>query len=343
LKHFIKDFFDQNPISQLGLCVTKNSIAKKLTDLSGNPKNHEHSLSNLLKMDGLASLQNVLLFANGVLRTIPDYGHRELLVIYSSVKTTDPGDIFATIEEAVKLKIRINVICVAAEIFIARHMAERTGGSFAVALDATHLQELLMDLTIPPPELQQRGSLTTDFIYMGFPKRTFDAHPSFGFDGMQMVPFSTAYVCPRCHTRSSEIPRDCAVCRLQLSSSSHIARSHHHLFPVSNFVELSVIVNENGELVAHKVESSAAAEGDDVARTPGGGTVDAAAALVESESTLGGSPSDSLVRLVSSCTGCLGAFSSSSLVMQCPGCESMFCVECDLFIHNSLHNCPGCV
>ena len=34
---FIREFFDQNPLSHLGLIVLRNGIAEKLTDLSGSP------------------------------------------------------------------------------------------------------------------------------------------------------------------------------------------------------------------------------------------------------------------------------------------------------------------
>ncbi|CAB4428027.1 unnamed protein product [Rhizophagus irregularis] len=35
-EQFILEYFDQNPISQLGVIVTKGGIAEKLTDLTGN-------------------------------------------------------------------------------------------------------------------------------------------------------------------------------------------------------------------------------------------------------------------------------------------------------------------
>ncbi len=34
---FIREFFDQNPLSHLGLIVLRNGVAEKLTDLSGSP------------------------------------------------------------------------------------------------------------------------------------------------------------------------------------------------------------------------------------------------------------------------------------------------------------------
>lgn len=40
LQLFIEEFFDQNPISQLGIILLKNKRAEKLSDLAGNFKNH---------------------------------------------------------------------------------------------------------------------------------------------------------------------------------------------------------------------------------------------------------------------------------------------------------------
>ncbi|XP_020614690.1 general transcription factor IIH subunit 2-like [Orbicella faveolata] len=36
LEDFITEYFDQNPISQIGLIATRNKRAEKLTELSGN-------------------------------------------------------------------------------------------------------------------------------------------------------------------------------------------------------------------------------------------------------------------------------------------------------------------
>jgi transcription initiation factor TFIIH subunit 2 len=33
---------------------------------------------------------------------------------------------------------------------------------------------------------------------------------------------------------------------------------------------------------------------------------------------------------------------AASLVLRCGQCRQLFCFECDAFIHESLHNCPGC-
>ena len=41
LEHFIEEYFDQNPISQLGIITTKNKRAEKVTELGGNIKIRE--------------------------------------------------------------------------------------------------------------------------------------------------------------------------------------------------------------------------------------------------------------------------------------------------------------
>ena len=33
---------------------------------------------------------------------------------------------------------------------------------------------------------------------------------------------------------------------------------------------------------------------------------------------------------------------SSGQYYACPKCKQEFCVDCDIFIHEVLHNCPGC-
>lgn len=40
LQLFIEEFFDQNPISQVGIILLKNKRADKIADLAGNYKNH---------------------------------------------------------------------------------------------------------------------------------------------------------------------------------------------------------------------------------------------------------------------------------------------------------------
>jgi hypothetical protein len=54
-----------------------------------------------------ASLQNLLELAVTSLRAIPEYGQREVVLVYGSITTCDPADIFDTIAKLVKCKVRV--------------------------------------------------------------------------------------------------------------------------------------------------------------------------------------------------------------------------------------------
>lgn len=42
------------------------------------------------------------------------------------------------------------------------------------------------------------------------------------------------------------------------------------------------------------------------------------------------------------CQGCQGEMKDQNVYI-CKVCQNAFCVECDLFVHDSLHCCPGCI
>lgn len=48
LENFVHEFFDLNPISQLGVIISKAKRADRVTELAGNQKKHIEVLINLL-------------------------------------------------------------------------------------------------------------------------------------------------------------------------------------------------------------------------------------------------------------------------------------------------------
>lgn len=285
---FIVNYFDQNPISQLSLCITRAGIAEQVTHMSASAKNHINKLKSILRIEGLASLQNILRVAMISLQHVPEYGQREVLIVFSSLSTVDPEDIFQTVEEAKHFKVRVSIICLAAEVYVCRRITELTSGVFAVARDYTHLMELLMQQTVPLPDASRTDTKTAEFLYVGFPKRSIDVTPQYTFDGNSAKLLHEGYACPRCLTKTSQLPAQCNVCSLQLNSSAHIARSFHHLFPVPPYQELQL-----------------------------------------EEAT--------------SCFGCQSDIDKGDAKFGCTSCTRIFCFDCDLFIHETLHNCPGCI
>ncbi|XP_043700612.1 general transcription factor IIH subunit 2-like [Telopea speciosissima] len=293
---FIREFFDQNPLSHIGLVTIKDGVAQCLTDLGGSPESHVKALMGKLECSGDSSLQNALDLVHGYLNQIPSYGHREVLILYSALSTCDPGDVMETIQKCKKSKIRCSVVGLSAEIYICKHLCQETGGSYTVALDESHFKDLLLEHAPPPPAIAEFA--VASLIKMGFPQRAAEGFVSICACHKE-AKVGGGYTCPRCKARVCELPTECRICGLTLVSSPHLARSYHHLFPITPFDEVP--------------------------------------------SSLLNNPQHRLPRI---CFGCqlslLNSGNKSSFRVACPKCNRHFCLDCDIYIHESLHNCPGC-
>ncbi|KAF2988470.1 hypothetical protein EK904_004977, partial [Melospiza melodia maxima] len=247
LEYFVEEYFDQNPISQIGLIVTKNKRAEKMTELSGNSKKHVTALKKAVDMNcsGEPSLYNSLNLAMQTLKHMPGHTSREVLVVLSSLTTCDPANIYDLIKCLKAVKIRVSVIGLSAEVRVCTVLARETGGTYHVILDESHYKELLMHHVSPPP-----ASSTSEcsLIRMGFPQHTIaslsdqDAKPSFSMAQLEnnSDPGLTlgGYFCPQCRAKYCELPVECKICGLTLVSAPHLARSYHHLFPLDAFQEV---------------------------------------------------------------------------------------------------------
>lgn len=306
---FIREYFDQNPISQMAIITTRDAVAKKLSSLSSNPGQHTSALQEALRLGsyGDASLQNALELCRAMLNPIPAYGTREVLIAYGALSTCDPGNIHETISNVVSDKIRCSTVGLGAELYILRSIAEHSSGTYKVARNEEHFAELLGEHITPPPTTFKRSSAS--LIRMGFPMlKRLPAQKAFWND--INLKRRSGYECPRCAAWLSEVPCECVLCGLTLVSSPHLARSYHHLFPVPQFLPL--IVDEDGD----RYESD------------------------------GWNSSPRLLKratVSSRCTGCLKFLpKDDTLQLLCSGCNHIFCIDCDTFIHDTLHHCPSC-
>lgn len=66
---FVREFFEQNPISQLGIIGMRDGVAVRISDVGGNPAEHLERLKGLEDEDpqGNPSLQNALEMCRGAL------------------------------------------------------------------------------------------------------------------------------------------------------------------------------------------------------------------------------------------------------------------------------------
>ncbi|VDK23297.1 unnamed protein product [Taenia asiatica] len=254
-----------------------------------------------------------------VVRHMPSYSSREVLLILASMTTCDPGDIHQTIQSLITHRIRCSVISLAVEVFVHRALAEATGGSLTIIMDAPHLKTVLQSFIHPPPVSEDKDAA---LLRIGFPHSTaadFEQFPvrvcmchlpnvenkgeaTGGANSESSVAVGSSnrprgsYLCPRCHSAYCELPVECAVCGITLMSAPHLARAYHHLFPLPRFVE-----------VPRTEAPSTAPKGDPLG-----------------------------------CGGCNVNLQLKSVVYKCPKCSHYFCGDCDAFLHDFVHSCPKC-
>ena len=267
-----------------------------------------------------------------------------------SLTTCDPSDIDETIKACKKSNVRCSVICLAAEVRIYKHLTKETGGEFGVILDDSHFKDLLQTHLEPPPS---STSAEASLIKMGFPchsghqsgqsgssddqtrsglgmclcHQDLQQEDRQGVDSGSRLSVS-GFLCPQCNAKYCELPVECRICGLMLVSAPHLARSYHHLFPLPTFKEASACPHPNPNVVWFFISNFSLS------------IMYWIYIFQISVSELRQDPSTTMP----SCFSCVRQFSTSSEAkcFKCPLCSRFFCGECDLFVHETLHSCPGC-
>lgn len=345
-KAFITEFFEQNPISQLGIIGTRDGLALTISPLSGNPNDHISHIQKLYEQEpkGQPSLQNALNMARAALFHAPTHTTREILILFGSLLSSDPGDIHATISALVSSHITVTIIGLAAQVAICLTLVTRTNPTvppsqtYNVALNETHYRDLLMRATTPPTTPQsaaEDAGVNSSLLMMGFPSRIVDPSPT--LCACHSRPTRGGYLCSRCSSKVCSLPTQCPACGLTLILSTHLARSYHHLFPLRNWREVSWSrASGSGQKVCFGCQTPFPERSTSLRRqsTPGGQNHDRML-LATSQS-----PTHPL-KAAHTCNANKDGVSESGRY-ECETCESFFCIECDVFAHEVVHNCPGC-
>ncbi|EPY49974.1 transcription factor TFIIH complex subunit Ssl1 [Schizosaccharomyces cryophilus OY26] len=299
---FVMEYFEQNPISQLSIIGVKDGIAQRISDLHGNPQSHIQKIKSLRDCNGNFSLQNALEMARASLSHIASHGTREVLIIFGSIFSSDPGDIFRTIDALVADQIRVRIVGLAAEVAICREICDRTNSAstnaYGVVLSEQHFHELLLESTIPPATDSSKTA-DSSLVMMGFPSKVVEQSPS--LCTCHSLPSRGGFHCPRCKAKVCTLPIECPSCKLVLILSTHLARSYHHLFPLKNWIDLPWSAKPtSSHCFACQVPFPKASE-------------------MSNQEQM-----------------------ASSMRFECPSCKQHFCIDCDIFAHEQLHECFGC-
>lgn len=341
-QEYVREFFEQNPISQLCVLAMYDGKCIRVSDLSGNPNDHVTAIQELRtgavpkEPKGNASLENALEMARAMVNHTPSHGTREVIIILGALHISDPGDIHVTVRSCMKDRLRVSIIGMGARIKVCTDICSKTNAgdesTYVVALDQTHFRELLMATTTPPVirRAEDIEATKASLLEMGFPSKVDEEIPSLCACHGQLN--SGGYTCSRCKAKVCSLPTSCPSCGLTLILSTHLARSYHHLFPLQNWVTVTwkrarqvgsiqcfsclsdfpeISEEENGKDDAMDVDD------DDDGRTIGGHM-------------------DGDMRKEKS-------LASESGRYECESCEQHFCIDCDVYSHETTHNCPGCL
>lgn len=304
---FLNEFSSLNPISQVGLIISRNKRYELISPMSSDMKSHIKLLSKIREnpeCSGEPSLQNSLGAAMTTLKHMPNHTSKEILVILGSLTTCDPGDINSVIQSLSSFNIRSSVISLSAEVRVCKTLVTATKGTYDVIMDDEHFKNVLFEHLNPPAAIKGTQS---SLIRMGFSQYIhYDKEtPAMCAChlGTKEVDFSYhGYYCPQCQAKYCNLPIGCYVCGLTLVSAAHLARSFHHLFPVELFQEA---FRSQGKCFACGVTF---------------------VSEVQEKSSPDDNAPDQIIKNCSKCTLC----------------QNIFCLDCDIFIHESLHFCPGC-
>jgi transcription initiation factor TFIIH subunit 2 len=341
---YIREFFEQNPISQMSVLGMHDGVCIRVSELSGNPAEHVAAIQGLRSKEdgkepkGAPSLQNALELARATLYHTPSHGTREVIIVFGSLLSLDPKDIHQTVKACVRDRIRVSIIGMSARLKICTEIVTRTNhgddSEYTIATDQEMLKELLLATTTPPvirqsapdttaPVLPQAQDSAAALMMMGFPSRVVEdqltmcaCHGNLTMGG---------YTCSRCSAKVCSLPMTCPSCQLTLLLSTHLARSYHHLFPLRNWTTVSwsraIEKGSKSCVGCLSLFTQPPSLKDRTEKEINGETNGTKRDEEDSEEQK----------------------ASESGRYECRACESHFCIDCDVFAHMVLHNCPGCL
>lgn len=329
LAEVVREFFEQNPISQMSIIGMRDGLAVTLSDMSGDVNSHIDAIRKL-RLDepkGDPSLQNGLEMSRGVLYGVPKHATREILIIFGALHTVDPGDIHATVNSCVADGITVRVVGLAAQMAICREVVKRTNGGddsgYGVALDEVHYKELVMGICIPPAQ-RKSGREVPSLLLMGFPSRDPGGTESICACHGKLT--RAGYKCPRCQAKICSLPMSCPACATTLILSTHLARSYHHLFPLQNWTE--VPLSQARRSSAPRRCFACQSPFTDLPPRPPTTAIPTGNAAKPPPKAGANEP--------------VQPPATASGRYACPSCEHWFCLDCDIFAHEEVYCCAGC-
>lgn len=220
-----------------------------------------------------------------------------------------------------------------------------------------------MQATTPPPSIasdetddptKSQSAIKSSLLMMGFPSRIVDRVPT--LCACHSTPTRGGYLCSRCNSKVCSLPTTCPVCKLTLILSTHLARSYHHLFPLQNWTEVSWQRSSRSKqracygcqaIFPTKRSATTTSNTNSKQTQLSNSNSNTNTSHKKSSkhhpplpSTDSAAPPQQQRQAAPVVTVADGV--SESGRYECTTCHRFFCIDCDVFAHEIVHNCPGC-
>lgn len=217
LNHFIKKFYDENPISILSLLIYRNNRCENYIVLD-----RMSETENFFGVAGTGefSLMNSL---NVSLDFLSRDDHiKEILVVTGSLYTIDFEEMRAFRD------IKVHFIALRAEVYFFKNIAQKTHGRYYVPVEVSDISLFLESFCMPN---SINSSSALNLLKLGFPQAlTGDLVCACCFRCSKK-----GYECPVCHTKVCNLPIKCPICKTQLVTSNILSQSLYYCYPLEDF------------------------------------------------------------------------------------------------------------
>lgn len=235
-KSFARRFLSENPLAEVGLVVLRAGTAEVGLALGSSAEEFCERVSAAAAEGprGRMSLSSGLQRALSGLEDTPSYGTREVLILFASLNTFDaPETPLEGIAEPLQQRhVRVSVVSMSPEVFVLRRICTDTSGTYAVAMNQRHFDEL-MNEHLAAPECSTHAAVPK-LVRMGFPRQVIEAAVPAAC-ACHLQPQVRLWICPQCEARVCRVPGRCFVCELPLASSPVLARTSRQLLPPPTF------------------------------------------------------------------------------------------------------------
>ncbi len=232
---FLSSFFEHNPLCQVGILIMKDGVTIKICDLSENLQTVLSSLASIkIEGSGEPSVRNAIEVASSIFGSSSSHGQKEILLLFSSVGSSDCGNTVMLRDMLISTKARFNCISLTGELFFLSTLCKSTNGKFVVVLDNRHFLDELIKFSVPPETLSNETNSLNYLMSVGFPSNTENSSRS-----------RANFSCPKCQALLLKIPADCTSCGLTLLTAPYLSKAYHSIFPPPHSLRFK---SENSEI-----------------------------------------------------------------------------------------------